>query len=629
MRRRRNNPIAFIRKSLYNVAYATITAIGGYKMTKRRKNTPRSGRKRTSSAQVLVLAVLICILGFLVYSNATLDPDPKTTDSIAAPSTSPDDISVPTDEPGGSQTPENTPDETQAPEAPLPEFNPYQVDSTNPNNLFTGTGIQVDGVTVDSYSAADSEKIDFGMPEDYTSLEGVITFRGNNFRNSASYGFANLTEHQFGSYWTVQSSALTAPDGYTWTGSGWVGQPLIVKWPKETRQIMNMYDWAKEKDELVEVIYATMDGNVYFIELESGSKTRDTLVLGYTFKGAGALDPRGYPILYLGSGYNSNRGSSRAFVVSLIDGSIMYEFGNGDGFALRQWPMFDGSPLVDAETDQLIYPSENGVLYIIKLNTVFDQQSGTISVNPSKVVKWRYNGVRTGGAFWLGMEDSPIVWRGHIIMADNGGNLMCVNLNTLETVWVQDVLDDTNCTPVLELEDGHPYVYISTSFHAGWRAYAGQAATIPIWKIDAVTGEIVWHKDYQCYTVDGTSGGVQGTLAIGEYSLSDLIFVPVARTPTAGAGLLVAINKQTGEEVWQLETNVYSWSSPVAIYDEDGRGYIIYCTSGGYMYLLDGLTGNKLDSVDLGSNTEASPAVYENKVVVGTRGQLIWGITIN
>ena len=71
---------------------------------------------------------------------------------------------------------------------------------------------------------------------------------------------------------------------------------------------MNMYDWAKEDDELVEVIYATMDGNVYFLDLNTGKKTRDTLTLGYTFKGAGALDPRGYPLLYLGAGYDSDRG---------------------------------------------------------------------------------------------------------------------------------------------------------------------------------------------------------------------------------------------------------------------------------------------------------------------------------
>ena len=65
-----------------------------------------------------------------------------------------------------------------------------------------------------------------------------------------------------------------------------------------------------------------------------------------------------------------------------------------------------------------------------------------------------------------------------------------------------------------------------------------------------------------------------------------------------------------------------------AIYDKDGNGYIIYTTSGGTMYLLDGLTGESLHSVVLGGVIEASPAVYENTVVVGTRAMRIWGVQL-
>ena len=43
-------------------------------------------------------------------------------------------------------------------------------------------------------------------------------------------------------------------------------------------------------------------------------------------------------------------------------------------------------------------------------------------------------------------------------MTDNGGNLMCLDLNTLQLVWVQDTLDDSNSTPVLEIEKGHLYL---------------------------------------------------------------------------------------------------------------------------------------------------------------------------
>ena len=103
----------------------------------------------------------------------------------------------------------------------------------------------------------------------------------------------------------------------------------------------------------------------------------------------------------------------------------------------------------------------------------------------------------------------------------------------------------------------------------------------------------------------------------------------MARTGSnASAGKLVALDKQTGEMVWEFPTAVYSWSSPVDFYDAEGNGYLIYCTSGGYMYLLDGATGEKLDAIDLNGNIEASAAVFNNTVVVGHRSQKIFGIAL-
>ncbi|MDR0951951.1 MAG: PQQ-binding-like beta-propeller repeat protein [Oscillospiraceae bacterium] len=591
-------------------------------MPENNENKQDSGKKPSTASKALLLAALLLTLSYLVWRNSG---DPSMAAGPPAFPGASQELFSPSPNPGGSTDPTLP----TVPIEPLPDFAPRAVAATQPSNFLSSTGVQVDGADVMSYIAAAEDTIDFGFGRDYTAMEGVLTFRGNNFRDSPTYGTANLSSFTLTEKWSVNTGALGAPDGSVWTGSGWVGQPLIIKWPAETRRMMNLYDRAKAKENLVEVIYATMDGSVYFLDLETGEYTRDPLDLGFTFKGSGALDPRGYPILYLGSGYDSYQGRSRVFIINLIDCSTMYQFGHSDPYALRGASYFDGSPLVDAETDQLIYPGENGILYIIKLNTVFDPAEGALSISPSKVVKWRYNGVRTtSGSFWLGMEDSAIIFRGHIIMSDNGGNLMCLNLNTLDIVWVQDVLDDTNCTPVLELENGHPYVYTSTSFHAGWRAYETSAAPIPIWKIDALTGEIVWQTDYDCYTVSGTSGGVQGTLAMGKNNLSDLIFVPVARNPYPGSGLIVALDKATGQEVWRQESSAYSWSSPVIVYDSKGDGYVLYCTTGGYMYLFDGRTGRELDNINLLTNMEASPAVYNNTIVIGTRGQKIYGVSL-
>lgn len=521
-------------------------------------------------------------------------------------------------------TPTPTPEPTPTPVG-LPDFKPHSVDGTEPERLISSTAIMVDGEVVEEYES--DYEINFDLPERYTELEGIVTFRGDNFRSGAAYGTAAVSSKTLTKAWSKSTSGLSDSDGIYWSGSGWTGQPLIVKWPEATRKnISAMYDWAREKEGLVEVIYATLDGHVYFYELTSGEYTREPLNLGFNYKGAGALDPRGYPILYVGSGVDSVNGRSRVKVVNLIDNSVMFEFGHNETFANRGWHMFDSSPLVSAETDQLIYPGENGILYIIHLNTKYNEQTGELSVDPDNIVKWKYNGVRSGSRYWLGVESSAAIINNYIFLADNGGNLMCLDLNTLKLVWVQDVLDDTNCSPVVDVEDGHPYIYISTSFHYGWRSYS--TAEIPIFKIDAETGEIVWRTDYTCYTVQDLSGGVQGTIAVGKNKLSDMIFVPVARTPGASSGTLAALKKDTGEVIWEKETSMYSWSSPVDFYDADGNGYLLYCNSGFNMFLIDGKTGEQLDYMNLGGNIEASPAMYGNYAVVGTRAMRTYCIQV-
>lgn len=521
-------------------------------------------------------------------------------------------------------TPTPTPEPTPTPVG-LPDFKPHSVDGTEPERLISSTAIMVDGEVVEEYES--DYEINFDLPERYTELEGIVTFRGDNFRSGAAYGTAAVSSKTLTKVWSKSTSGLSDTDGTYWSGSGWTGQPLVVKWPEATRKnISAMYDWAREKEGLVEVIYATLDGHVYFYELTSGEYTRDPLNLGFNYKGAGALDPRGYPILYVGSGVDSVNGRSRVKVVNLIDNSVMFEFGHNETFANRGWHMFDSSPLVSAETDQLIYPGENGILYIIHLNTKYNEQTGELSVDPDNIVKWKYNGMRSGSRYWLGVESSAAIINNYIFLADNGGNLMCLDLNTLKLVWVQDVLDDTNCSPVVDIEDGHPYIYISTSFHYGWRSYS--TAAIPIFKIDAETGEIVWRTDYTCYTVQDLSGGVQGTIAVGKNKLSDMIFVPVARTPGASSGTLAALKKDTGEVVWEKETSMYSWSSPVDFYDADGNGYLLYCNSGFNMFLIDGKTGEQLDYMNLGGNIEASPAMYGNYAVVGTRAMRTYCIQV-
>lgn len=505
---------------------------------------------------------------------------------------------------------------------------PHAVKGTFAQDLGIECDLEVDGQLIPEYERA--KPIYFEPDEPYTNMEGIVTFRGDNLRSGATYGTLAQTPKRIEKAWSIKTGRLQKGYGNGfWTGSGWTGQPLIVRWEKELRCLMNIYPHKKEKEGLTEAIYSTMDGNVYFIDIEDGEKTRDDLHVGLPFKGAGAIDPRGIPLLYLGPGDSCGDEPARGFIYSLIDCKKLHEFGALDPFSLRKFHGYDSSVLVCEKTDTLIVPGENGILYTMKLNTKFDRATGALSIAPSEIVKLRYKTCRSSEQrYWLGMEDSGVAWKNYLYIADNGGNLLCIDLNTMKVVWAQDVVDDTNGSPVLSVEDGVPYIYIATSLH--WTASRRlKLGDVPLFKINAITGKYVWRRTYLCNTVAGISGGVQATCINGKNSISDLVIFPVARTPQVRAGILAAIDKKSGEEVWRWPTGQYSWSSPVDLYDEAGNAFLVTCNSVGDVALIDARSGTLIDRLNLGSNIEASPAVFGDMLVVGTRGQEIVGLKIS
>ena len=94
--------------------------------------------------------------------------------------------------------------------------------------------------------------------------------------------------------------------------------------------------------------------------------------------------------------------------------------------------------------------------------------------------------------------------------------------------------------------------------------------------------------------------------------------------------MLVALDSQTGEELWTYTSSSYSWSTPVCFYDTDGNGYVLYASAiQGKLHLFNGKTGDLLDEFDFNCTVEATPIVWNNTVVIGTRGQNIFGITLD
>jgi outer membrane protein assembly factor BamB len=611
-----------------------------YSSARRKRKTAARRRMVVAFAGLAVVALVVAAIVFLAGGG---DGGSAGT-TIAGNSTSSSNSSGTTGSPttgsnGGSGTSEDTDPTTSTDQGIKMAVAP--VDGTKPSDFDLTTKIYEGKTAITSFDRTDP--IDFGPGKDYTALEGIITFRGNNYREGASYGTADVKNGKLQVLWSVPTGAIAKATGSgSWTGSGWTGQPLIIKWPADLKQIMNISDTKKAESGLTEIIYPCLDGKIYFLDLKDGTKTRPAITSGGgPFKGTASLYPDGTPILFVGHGDNGPAGkdSARVRLYSLIDQKLLYTFGSKpDPASHRSWYAYDSSALFDANADTIIEPGENGVLYTIKLNTEFDKEAGTLSIDPDTSIRANYSapayadtGTSTTKPLW-GMEDSAVAWKNYLYVTDNGGKLFCWNLNTMKLVWVQNVLDDTNTSPVFEEENGHGYIYISTSLHetAKTTSTGTRKGGVPVWKIDAETGEVVWETDpYPCYTVLDVSGGVQDTPVLGKGDISDLVIYAIARTPSQGSGIIVALDKKTGEEVWRTQTNHYMWSSPVAVYTADGTSYIVACDTVGNMFLLQGKTGKILDYINLGSNIEASPAVFDDTIVVGTRGQKIYAVKID
>jgi hypothetical protein len=451
--------------------------------------------------------------------------------------------------------------------------------------------------------------------EGYAQLPGVTCFRGNNTRDSGSYGRADVKEGKLSLLWKRDIGAID-----TWSGVGWNGQPAIVKWDKTVIENMNINKGKKDKESLKEVIYATLDGNVYFMDLEDGSETRTKLNIGAPIKGSLTVDPRGIPLLYVGQGINQNGSNYVDFayrIFSLTNFQKLYEIKGRDNFARRDWGAFDSTALVDRINDYLFICGENGVVYSGKLNTKYE--NGKVEIKP-EIDKYRYN---FPGKDKKGIENSIAIYKNYGFFADNDGMLQCIDLKNLKPVWTSNVKDDTDSTIVLEKQDAGLNLYTACEVD-----HQGQNGFSYVRKFDAASGKLLWENKYMCSYNEETNGGALATPILGKGDIKNLVIFNIARNPSYNGGILVAIDKDSGKEVWSLKLNNYCWSSPLSIYTREDKSYIVQCDSTGKAMLIEGISGKVLDTLELGANVEGTPAAFEDTIVVGTRGCKIIGFKV-
>ncbi|WP_027627564.1 PQQ-binding-like beta-propeller repeat protein [Ruminiclostridium cellobioparum] len=502
----------------------------------------------------------------------------------------------------------------------------FAIDNTFAGGLDMKSWIFRINTPLKQYTPGKKDKISFGSSEEYSELEGVTTFRGNNYRDSASFGTRTVSQKKLEIVWEKDGlGAISAHNSY-WPGTGWTGQPLLVHWPENTRKMMNINGEMKSKD-LVEVIYPALDGNIYFLDLETGKPTREKIQVGYPIKGTGMIDPRGYPVLYTGMGINENSGKFTEYkfrIINLLNQKELYSIFGRDEVAFRGWGANDASALLDRKTDTLLNVGENGLVYRVKLNTKFDKSAGTLSIAP-QLTKYRY---RSPFNDEQGIENSPAIYKNYMYFCDNGGTLQCLDLNTMKPVWIYDAKDDTDASIVIEeTKEG---VFLYTANQVDKRGENGKAAVADcnIRKLNALTGELIWQKNYQCVYNYYINGGALGTPVIGKDDISNMVIFNICFTGSNSDGTMVALDKKTGEEIWKKKLTSYSWCSPLDFKSSDGKTYMVYSDFAGFMHLVDPMNGKTLDSVSLQGNVESSPAIYNDTIVVGSYARKIFGIKV-
>ena len=509
------------------------------------------------------------------------------------------------------------PDSTMDPSALARQMARPGADYSDPsvNKLTKASRIYVGQKSSGSY--ARTQEIHMGTSDAYTEVEGITTFRGNNYRDTASWGTIPEDPQRISILWRKHVGRSAG-----WGGVGWTGQASCVRWPEQARASMNINAAKKSKDGLIELIYATLDGHIYFLDMEDGAETRKSLDIGAPIKGSVTVDPRGYPLLYCGQGIYEVDGKKvrcGTRIWSLIDQKLLYFLDGDDPMALRAWRAFDCSPLVDGKTDTVITVGENGVLYTVKLNT--SASGGGISVQP-EIVRYIYDQTKGGK---IGSENSVAVYNNYVYFATNVGIIQCVDLNTMKLVWSFDAQDDIDASLVVEIEgEGRVALYGVNELDK-----RGQRGVCQMFKLNALTGEVLWVRNSDAIHQNNENGGGGfATPAVGKHDLSGLVFHQIARTEDSGS-IVYALDKKTGETVWSYVMGAYGWSSPTCVYTKSGKGYLLVASSNGILRLFDGLTGRVVNAVDLEANIEASPVAFDDLVVVGTRGGHIYGLQIS
>lgn len=428
---------------------------------------------------------------------------------------------------------------------------------------------------------------------------GLLTFRGSPTRSY--YGEGPVPEDP-AVLWSYPGdvpgmcgeSAVEEEDGETvtktWCGTGWTGQPTVF-----------------ERDDRTWVVFGGYDYNVHFVDFDTGEAILPPYRTGDIVKGSETVDPDGYPLVYAGSR------DDQLHVVAFDrpEPTQLWSL-HADDVSPTLWNSdWDGASLVI--DDYLYVGGENSQLHIVKLNRSYDDQ-GLVQVDPELVFNtpgWdeqlRNDLGPADDPNNVSIESSVAYSDGVIYFANSGGLVQGWDVSGLADgeepsrvlrFWTGD---DTDATVVI---DDEGFLYVASEYERGLpRAdEVGQLVKLDPSKPD---DPLVW-QFHDPSTI--TPKGFWATPGLYE----DILIAPTH------SGVIYGIDRATGEQLWQVDRDQHTWSSPVIV---DGVWIQGSCDESLRAYDLSEPREEpaELWSVSLPGCVESTPALWHGRIFVATR----------
>ncbi len=429
----------------------------------------------------------------------------------------------------------------------------------------------------------------FTKPYPNATVEGLLTFRGNPSRSYYGVGPVPMTTptvlHRFPDEPMCRESHNL---GVTkvWCGMGWTGQPTI--------SVRDDRTWA---------IFGGYDGHIHFMDAITGERILPDVETGDIIKGTPTVDPDGYPLVYSGSRDDQlrviafDRPGAAEVLWSLDSESVGPVLWNDD---------WDASPLIIG--DYMIEGSESSRFWIIKLNRSTDA-AGLAQVDPEVVFStqaWDQEALNINGDQTASVESSAAMYEDTVYFGTSAGLIWGYDLSDLrdggepKQVFRFFTGGDNDASVVVD-DDG--MLYVASQYD---RALDRAREVGQLTKVDPSNSAnpIVWKIDDQ----SALKGGIYGTPGV----YGDTVYVGT------NGGRLIGLDRATGAVRWEKLLPPPVWGSPVIVDD-----VLLVGDCDGVFHAFDvsdpAVDPPELWSIDLGGCIEATPAVWDGRIYIGSR----------